>query len=168
MTSEIQKEQTSLATWKKELLSRLFIHSSQILFVTIVLALSLIVYARVSNGQEVVDYTKDNFRLELISFQSLSFETTGEYTQIKNKNVVEGDTIGFEASIKNDPANLALDYEVHVYEAPCGRGWLLKIYDRTNLVESLLLDENNVQFTSYLPTIRTYAYGCEHERTFNW
>jgi len=111
----------------------------------------------------VVIDARDDLRLELISLQALSFESTGEYTQIaENKQIVDGDVITFEASA---PRILKGNEEVHVYEAPCGRGWQVIIRDESIYEAYTDIDQK----IKYRPTIRSYGYGCEHtERTFNW
>lgn len=111
-----------------------------------------------------VDITLDDKRLDIMAFQALSFESTGEYTQIKNAEVVEGDVIGFEASMVGvvEPTE-----EIHVYEAPCGKGWQLIIYE-DNVVRRL--SSTTKMFEDQVErTVRSYGYGCEHDsRTFNW
>jgi len=99
-----------------------------------------------------------------MAFQALSFESTGEYTQVKDAQVVEGDVIGFEASMVDvvEPTE-----EIHVYEAPCGKGWQLIVHD----IDYGYITSSSTGKTEYLPydVVRSYGYGCEHtDRTFNW
>jgi len=107
----------------------------------------------------------DDTRLQIMSAQSLSYETTGEYTQINRaQEVVEGDAITFDA-VKADI--FTGNEEVHVYEAPCGRGWQLIIHD-----EAMgYVTSSTTGKTTYEPyaVTRSYGYGCEHDaRTVNW
>jgi len=107
----------------------------------------------------------DDIRLQVMSAQSLSYESTGEYTQItKQAEIVSGDSITFEA-VKDDI--FTGKEEVHVYEAPCGRGWQLIIYDE----EYGYFTSSTTGKTELQPyaVVRSYGYGCEHDaRTANW
>jgi len=107
----------------------------------------------------------DDTRLQIMSAQALSYESTGEYTQIsKQAEIVEGDSITFEA-VKADI--FTGKEEVHVYEAPCGRGWQLIVYDEEyGYITSSTTGKTELQ---PYPVVRSYGYGCEHTvRTANW
>jgi len=108
----------------------------------------------------------DDVRLQIMSAQALSYESTGEYTQVsKEAEIINGDDITFEA-VKAEI--FTGKEEVHTYEASCGRGWILIIHDDSVYEPALLFDEEGKPHKGYAPTVRTYAYGCEHERTENW
>jgi len=111
-----------------------------------------------------IDTTYDDKRLEIMAFQLLSFESTGEYTQVKEAQVVEGDVIGFDASMVDVVESTD---EIHVYDAPCGKGWQLIIYEDLIFRE---LSTTTKMFEDRVERIvRSYGYGCEHDmRTINW
>jgi len=112
-----------------------------------------------------VSTDRDSVRLELTAFQSLSYESTGEYTQIKeNKEFIDGDVIGFDASAKRI---LSGKEELHVYDAPCGRGWQLIVHDTE--LQNVFSSTTKSYFKTMVPIVRSYGYGCEHDsRTANW
>jgi len=107
----------------------------------------------------------DDTRLQIMSAQALSFESTGEYTQIsKEAEIIDGDSITFEA-VKDEL--FTGKEEVHVYEAPCGRGWQLIITETE--VQNVFSSTTKQYLQTTVPIIRSYGYGCEHtSRTFNW
>jgi len=113
----------------------------------------------------IVDWWDTN-RLDVKVLQDISYENTGEYAQVTlDENILSGDKVVVQ-SIKT---SFDGRQEVHVYEAPCGKGWVLIVRDFSILVESTQQDEKGNQFTAYVPTIRSYGYGCEHViRTVNW
>jgi hypothetical protein len=108
---------------------------------------------------------RDQLRLDLVAFQSLSVDEVGEYTQIgKNERFIDGDDMGFNASA---PEILKGNEEVHVYDAPCGRGWQLIIHDTAQGYVTSSTTGKTI-LGSY-PITRSYGYGCEHDiRTSNW
>jgi len=110
------------------------------------------------------DIVRDEKRLDIMAFQSLSYESTGEFTQVKDVKVVQGDVIGFDASMVDivEPTD-----EIHVYEAPCGKGWQLIVHD----FDYGYITSSTTGKTVYepYPVVRSYGYGCEHDsRTENW
>lgn len=96
--------------------------------------------------------------------QSISFETSGEFIQVKEAQALSGDSITFEAVIG---AEVDSNQEIHVYDGPCGKGWQLIIHDIDyGFVYSSTTGK--AEYTSY-PITRSYGYGCEHtSRTENW
>jgi len=107
---------------------------------------------------------RDYKRLDIMAFQSLSYESTGEYTQVSKAEVVEGDVIGFDASMVDVVESTD---EIHVYDAPCGKGWQLFVKE----TEYGYITSSSTGKTSYEPytVVRSYGYGCEHDsRTQNW
>lgn len=111
-------------------------------------------------------FDRDQLRLDITSMQTMSFETSGEFIQVKDARALSGDSITFEAVVG---AEVDSYQEVHVYEAPCGKGWQLIITDPGQYVESIQFDNEGKQFKAFVPIQRSYGYGCEHaSRTFNW
>lgn len=117
-------------------------------------------------GVPVID-ERDFTRLDVKAFQTLANEDTGEYIQVGlGKELIEGDSVTFNAVAVYD---LKGNEEIHVYEAPCGRGWQLIVYEYETLVEGFQFDTYGNEVPAYKPLVRSYGYGCESvERTFNW
>jgi len=107
----------------------------------------------------------DSDRLAVKTLQDISLETTGEYTQVTLDERIIGETVSFD-SIKS---TFDGRQEVHVYEAPCGKGWQLIVHD--TLYGYQTSTSTGKEVTELLPYDfeRSYGYGCEHiVRTFNW
>lgn len=110
---------------------------------------------------------RDFTRLDVKAFQQVAFEDTGEYIQVGiNQEFIDGDIATFNV--------LAVDVvkpnqEIHVYDAPCGRGWQLIIHDESLYVEKTQFDIEGNIVPAFVPIQRSYGYGCESaDRTFNW
>jgi len=118
-------------------------------------------------GGIVVDVARDVDRLAIKAFQMIAMEDTGEYIQVGlNKEFVDGDIATFQSIAVDD---VKTNYEIHVYDAPCGRGWQLIVHDDSVLVESRQFNDKGQQVSAYVPLVRSYGYGCESaSRTENW
>lgn len=108
-------------------------------------------------------YNRDQLRLDIIAMQIDSFQTSGDYIQVKDAQALSGDSITFEAVVGSQVDS---NQEIHVYEAPCGKGWQLLI---TDYAEGYIMASSGQAVLGKYPVYRSYGYGCEHiDRTYNW
>lgn len=129
------------------------------------LSMGIIVYAQEIIETDVVE--RDVIRLAIKEQQDTLYAKTGEYGQIRRDASFDGG-LGTELLIMSDVIALAdEDYEVHVYEATCGKGYtVLNYYDVEYWVEASstkLLEKRTYEDTYNI------TYGCLRDfRPANW
>jgi hypothetical protein len=107
---------------------------------------------------------RDVKRLAVKEQQDVLYAKTGNYSQVKRNGDFEGG-LGAEQSILS--ALMDGSYEIHVYEAPCGKGWSIINYE---YVATEITSSSTGKLIPFEYEYRhVYASGCEHDaRTTNW
>lgn len=107
---------------------------------------------------------RDVKRLAVKEQQDALYAKVGEYSQVRRDGTFDGG-LGIEQNILSTLMDGG--YEVHVYEAPCGKGW--RIIEYVAMMEEVV--DPNTKLITYEPyeDQRIYTSGCESiARTVNW
>lgn len=105
---------------------------------------------------------RDVKRLAVKEQQDALFSKYGEYSQIK-RDATFDTTLGEEQFVL--AGLMDGSYEVHVYDAPCGKGWTLLYYEQIPVYAT-----TTGKLLPYTQEVtRSVGHGCQFaQRTVGW
>lgn len=119
---------------------------------TSIVIISLLQFS-LASGQEIsLEATRDLKRLAVKEQQDALFADTGLYLQVLRGGDFVG---GLGAPSLVLAALVDSEYSIDVYEAPCGRGWVLNFYEPMNLYNA------TTGKSSYFEFHRSVGHGCD-------